>query len=102
MYLIERVTKVPATGIRIMIDEPEEGSPDAGFTRGGSFNFFPGDEAVPVGDTAAAAIMEDPVYGHHFKSTPAWTKKAAAKVADETVKAEKGAEKAAEKGKASK
>lgn len=102
MYLIERVTKVPAAAIRILIDDPEEGNADAGFTRGGSFSFFPGDEAVPVTDKAAAAIMDDPVYGHHFKTTPAWTKKAAAKIADEAVKAEKAAEKTAEKGKTSK
>jgi hypothetical protein len=108
MYLIERVSRKPETAIRILIDEPEEGNPDAGFTRGGSFAFSPGDPPVPVSDAAAAAIMDDPVFGEHFETVPKWTRKASAKVAAAAEKAEKAehAEKAAEtpstRGKASK
>lgn len=77
MFKIRRVTTEPASAIHILVDQPE-GDGDGGFTRAGSFFFFPagsedGPDAHHVNPAAAAGIMGDPGIAHHFECTPPWT-----------------------------
>jgi hypothetical protein len=104
-YLLKRTSKHPDSPFRITVDDPEPGSEDAGFARGGSYLIGPGDDPIQIGEAAAAAIMGDPELAKHFETTPPWTPrraKAAEKAIAEAAEAEaapKGTQKAANGGK---
>lgn len=72
MYLLKRITKVPDSPLKILVDQPQ-GDGDAGLGLGGSFYFMP---AGQEGDTyqvmegTARTIMGDPSLAVHFECTP--------------------------------
>lgn len=82
MYTLKRITDVPNSPLRILVDAPAADSPDAGFTVGGTFYFEPagqeGDTAT-VGEHAARAIMGDAGLSPHFECTPPWAPEKPAK-----------------------
>lgn len=73
MYSLKRISKHPATALRVAVDNQEPGSQDAGFLGGGTFYFMP---AGQEGDTAqvnahaARVIMGDAGMREHFECTP--------------------------------
>lgn len=73
MPQLRRITTTPNSPLRILIDQPEPGSPDAGMAVGGTFFFAPagqdGDTAQ-VSDYAARVVMSDPGLAPHFKCSP--------------------------------
>jgi hypothetical protein len=85
MYTLRRITTVPNSPLRILVDEPAPDSPDAGFTAGGSFLFEPagqdGDTAG-VSDHTAAVIMGDTSLAAHFDCSPPWVNPNAAPAAE--------------------
>lgn len=71
-YTLTRMSTIPDSPLRILVDQPDLDSPgDGGFAAGGSFMFEPGDR-VQVGEAAARAIMGDPGLAHHFTCEPPW------------------------------
>lgn len=75
MYKLQRITKEPATALRIQISLPQDG--DAGLAHGGTFWFQPagdpnGDDAAGgLNEAQARAIMDDASLAPHFTCTPA-------------------------------
>lgn len=74
MYRLQRITKEPATALRIQISLPSDG--DAGLAHGGTFWFQPagdpnGDDAAGgLNEQQARAIMDDASLAPHFTCTP--------------------------------
>lgn len=74
-YKVQRITKEPATALRVQISIPSDG--DAGLAHGGTFWFAPAgdaegeDAAAGLSEQQARAIMDDPGLAVHFACTPA-------------------------------
>jgi len=76
VFILRRITKEPASPIRILVDAPQ-GDGDLGMTLGGSFYFFPagseeGSDRYQVSRHAVEVIMGDPGLAKHFECTPPW------------------------------
>lgn len=71
-YKVQRITKEPATALRVQISLPSDG--DAGLAHGGTFWFEPAgsadDAADGLSEQQARAIMDDPGLAVHFTCTP--------------------------------
>lgn len=75
MYVLRRITTAPGTALRILVDQPEPDSPDAGFTVGGSFMFEPAGQdgdRCSVSDHVAGIVMGDRELSKHFECSPPW------------------------------
>jgi hypothetical protein len=78
-YELRRITKEPATVLKIQVDQRQAGEDDGGFQAGGYFEFSPAGtdgDRYPVSEHAARVIMSDPGQAHHFECTPALDSKA--------------------------
>lgn len=74
-FQLTRVSKVPNSPMRILVDGPAaESDGDAGLGQGGSFLFMPagqdGDRAQ-MSEHAARVILSDPDQAKHFTCLPA-------------------------------
>jgi len=71
MYLLKRITNVPASPLRVVVAQAD--GDEAGLNLGGSFMFEPagqdGDQAQ-VSEHAAKVIMGDPGLAVHFECQP--------------------------------
>jgi hypothetical protein len=70
-HTLRRITTIPATPLRILVDQPE--GDDVGMTVGGSFLFAPAGEegdTAQVSERAAQVIMGDPGQAVHFECSP--------------------------------
>lgn len=72
-YVLKRTSTVPASALRVLIDDPPADGKEAGLAAGGSFHFEP---AGQEGDTAqvseygARSVMGDPGLAKHFTCIP--------------------------------
>ena len=107
MYLLKRVTTVPATPLTIQVDGIPDGSGDGNFQGGGVYLFQPAgqdEDQHQVSEHAAVAIMSDPGLADHFSCDPPLSKAKLTKVAKaeaEVVEAETAAAAEPEPDKAS-
>jgi hypothetical protein len=74
MYTIRRVSTVPKSPLRVVVDQPQ--GKDAGFGAGGSFYFYPagsedGPDQFGVTEHTARTIMGDRGLAVHFSCSPA-------------------------------
>lgn len=72
MYLIKRVSTVPASPLNVAIDAPDGG--DGGFHQGGHFYFMAAGEdgdSHRLDERAARIIMSDAGLAQHFTCDPA-------------------------------
>lgn len=73
MYQLKRISKTPATAMRIAVDQAQ-GDGDAGFQQGGVFYFEPAGQdgdTHQVSEAAARAVMGDAGLAGQFTCLPA-------------------------------
>lgn len=73
MYLLKRVTTVPASPLTIQVDGIRDDSGEGNFQGGGVYLFQPAgqdEDRHQVSEHAARAIMSDPGIAFHFTCDP--------------------------------
>lgn len=81
MYKITRTSKTPNSPLTIIVDRPQEGSPDFGMSGGGQFQFMPNGQdgdTFQVDAHVAKTLMLDPGNAVHFSCEPSLDGAAAA------------------------